>query len=138
MYKLGLVKTFTEKPKQDNLTVAKRILRYVKGKIDHNLFYILSQNSKLVDYSDSDYGGDLDDLKSTSRFLFYIDSATFSWSSKKKQTIALSTFEAEYVDVVACTCKVIWLNNILDELSLTQEDSITIYIDNEFTLSLWI
>lgn len=45
--------------------------------------------SKLVGYSDSDYGGDLDDGKSTSGYAFHIGSAIFSWSSKKQQTVAL-------------------------------------------------
>ncbi|KAK8316731.1 hypothetical protein V6Z11_A05G415500 [Gossypium hirsutum] len=75
---------------------------------------------------------DLDDRKSTFRYLFHIGFATFSRSSKEKQTIALSTFKVEYIGA----CQTIWLKNILNELSLTQKDSITIYVDNKSTLSL--
>ncbi|TYG65964.1 hypothetical protein ES288_D06G229300v1 [Gossypium darwinii] len=83
MYVVGIVSKYIEKPKQDHLIAAKRILRYIKGTMDHGLFYTHSQSSKLIGYSDSDYGGDLDDRKSTSRYLFHIGSAAFSWSSKK-------------------------------------------------------
>ncbi|XP_040930170.1 secreted RxLR effector protein 161-like [Gossypium hirsutum] len=125
-----------EKPKQDHLIATKRIMRYIKGTMDHGLFYTHSQSLKLVGYSDSDYGGDLDDCKSTSGYLFYIGSMIFSWSSKKKQTVALSAFEAEYMAVATCTCQEIWLNNIFGELSIIQEDPITIYVDNKSTITL--
>ncbi|XP_016755287.1 uncharacterized mitochondrial protein AtMg00810-like [Gossypium hirsutum] len=82
MYVEGIVSRYMEKPKQDHLIAAKRILRYIKGMMDEGLFYTNSQSSKLIGYLDSDYGGDLDDRKSTSEYLFHIGSAAFSWSSK--------------------------------------------------------
>ncbi|KAL8094563.1 hypothetical protein AgCh_036190 [Apium graveolens] len=84
MYAVGLVSRYMEKPKQDHFIAAKRILRYIKGTLDHGLFYTHSQDSKLVGYSDSDYSGDLDDGKNTSGYAFYIGSGIFSWSSKKQ------------------------------------------------------
>ncbi|XP_039026384.1 uncharacterized mitochondrial protein AtMg00810-like [Hibiscus syriacus] len=42
-YVIGLVSIFMEKPKQDHWIVAKRILRYVKGTMDHGLFYTHSE-----------------------------------------------------------------------------------------------
>ncbi|GMI76894.1 hypothetical protein HRI_001358700 [Hibiscus trionum] len=125
-----------ENPKQYHWIAAKRILRYVKGTLDHGLFYKHSQNSNLVGYSDSDYGGDIDDRKSTSRYLFHIGSAAFSWSSKKQQMVALSTYAAEYIAAAECTCQAIWLKNILDELNFAQEGPTTIYVDNNSTISL--
>ncbi|XP_039036454.1 secreted RxLR effector protein 161-like [Hibiscus syriacus] len=92
-YAVGLVSRFMENPKQDHWIAAKRILRYVKGTTGHGLFYTGSENSKLVGYSDSDYGGDLDDRKSTTGYLFHIGSAAFSWSSKKQQTVKKKNVE---------------------------------------------
>ncbi|XP_039051364.1 secreted RxLR effector protein 161-like [Hibiscus syriacus] len=77
-YAVRLVTRFMENPKQDHWIAAKRILRYVKGTTGHGLFYTRSENSKLIGYSDSDYGGDLDDRKSTTGYLFHIGSASFS------------------------------------------------------------
>ncbi|XP_074378125.1 secreted RxLR effector protein 161-like [Apium graveolens] len=104
MYAVGLVSRYIKKPKQDHFMAAKRILRYIEGTLDHGLFYTYSQDSKLVGYSDSDYGGDLDDGKSTSGSTFHIGSAIFSWSSKKQQTVSLSTCEVEYIAAAACAC----------------------------------
>ncbi|KAG8488055.1 hypothetical protein CXB51_018006 [Gossypium anomalum] len=135
IYAVGIVNRYMEKPKQDHLIAAKRILRYIKGTMDQGLFYTHSQSSKLVGYSDSDYGGDLDDRKSTSGYFFHIGFAAFSWSSKKQQTVALSTCEAEDMAVATCTCQAIWLKNILGELSIIK-GPITIYVDNKSTISL--
>ncbi|KAK8571246.1 hypothetical protein V6N13_103375 [Hibiscus sabdariffa] len=135
-YVVGFVSRFMENLKQDHWIVAKRILRYVKVTLDHGLFYKYSQNSKLVGYSNSDYGGDIDDRKSNFGCLFHIGSTAFSWSSKKQQMVALSTCEAEYIADAACTCQAIWLKNILDELNFAQEGPTTIYVDNKSTISL--
>ena len=136
MYAVGLVSWYMEKPKQDHFIAAKIILRYIKGTQNHGLFYTHTQDSKLVGYSDSDYGGDLDHGKSTSGYAFHIGSAVVSWSSKKQQIVALSTCEAEYIAVAACTCQAMWLKYILSELYLAQEGPITIYVDNKSTISL--
>ncbi|XP_074366216.1 secreted RxLR effector protein 161-like [Apium graveolens] len=136
MYAVGMVSRYMEKPKQDHFMAAKRILRYIKGTLDQGLFYMHSQNSKLVGYSDSDYGGDLDDGKSTSGYVFHIGSAIFSWSSKKQPTVALSTCEAEYIAAATCACQAKWLGYILSELNLIKEDSVTIYVDKKSAISL--
>ncbi|XP_074341862.1 secreted RxLR effector protein 161-like [Apium graveolens] len=136
MYAVGLVSRYMEKPKQDHFMAAKRILRYIKGTLGHGLFYSHSQNVKLVGYSDSDYDGDLDDGKSTSRYAFHIGSAIFSWSSKKQQTVALSTCEAEYIAAATCVCQAMWLGYVLGELNFAEEVPVKIYVDNKSTISL--
>lgn len=101
-----------EKPKQDHFIAAKRILRNIKVTLNHGLFYTYSQDAQLVGYSDSDYGGYMDDGKSTFGYAFHIGSTVFSWSSTEQQTFALSTCEAEYIAAATCTCQAIWLKNI--------------------------
>ena len=71
-----------EKPKSSHLKAAKKILRYIKGIISHGLHYYCSESFKLRAYSDSDYGGDIDDRKSTTGFVFFLCDTAFMWSSK--------------------------------------------------------
>lgn len=47
MYAVGLVSRYMEKPKQDHFMAAKRILRYIKGTLDHGLSYTHSQDFKI-------------------------------------------------------------------------------------------
>ncbi|XP_074350022.1 secreted RxLR effector protein 161-like [Apium graveolens] len=136
MYAVGLVSRYMEKSKQDHFMAVKRILRYIKGTLGHGLFYSHSQNVKLIGYSDSDYGGELDDGKSTSGYAFDIGSAIFSWSSKKQQPVSLSTCEAEYIAAAACACQAMWLGYVLGELNLIKEEPVTIFVDNKSAISL--
>ena len=48
-------------------------------------------------YTDVDWGGDLNERKSTSGYVFLLNNGVISWSSKKQLCIALSTMEAEFM-----------------------------------------
>ncbi|KAG6473448.1 hypothetical protein ZIOFF_067364 [Zingiber officinale] len=74
---------YMEDPITTHLKIAKRILRYIKGTIDFGLLYSTSNHFKLEGYSDSDWGGDIDDRKSTTGFVFFMGDTTFTWMSKK-------------------------------------------------------
>jgi hypothetical protein len=112
-----------ELPTITHFKVAKRILRYIKGTIDFGLLYPSSNEFKFVGYSDSDWGGDVDDIKSTTGFVFYLGSLAFTWSSKKQPIVTLSTFEAEYVAATSSVCHAIWLRKLLKKLHMPQEDA---------------
>jgi hypothetical protein len=43
-----------------------------------------------VDYSNSDWSGDMDDRKRTTCFVFYMEDTTFTWSLKKQHVVTLS------------------------------------------------
>jgi hypothetical protein len=107
----------------------KQILWYTKGTINFGLFYGYSNSFKLVDYSDSDWAGDMDDRKSTMIFVFYMGDTTFAWSSKKQSIITLSICEAEYIVTASRVCHSIWLRRLLKELWMSQEKPIKIYMD---------
>jgi hypothetical protein len=58
----------------------------------------------------------MDDRKSTIGFVFYMGETTFTWSSKKKLIVILSTCKAEYIAIITCVCHSIWLRQLLKEL----------------------
>jgi len=72
-------------------------MRYIKGTTTFGLFYSSSKKIEIVGYSDSDWGGDLDERKNTSGNCFMIEKTVCLWLSKKQSIVALSTCEAEYV-----------------------------------------
>ncbi|XP_070054871.1 secreted RxLR effector protein 161-like [Nicotiana tomentosiformis] len=90
---VGLCTRFQENPKESHLKVVKRILRYLKGKIDICQWYPKGSNFDLVGYSDADYAGFLVDKKSTSGMAYFPDSCLVSWATKKQNSMALSTIE---------------------------------------------
>ena len=115
---------------------AKRILRYLKGTIDFGLYYSVSDDCKLVGYSDSDWAGDSDDRKSTTGFVFFLGDTAFTWMSKKQPIVTLSTCEAEYVAATKCVSHAIWLRNLLKELNMSQVEPTEIRVDNKSAIAL--
>ncbi|PKI62768.1 hypothetical protein CRG98_016867 [Punica granatum] len=136
VYSVGLVSRLMESPKQSHLQAAKRILRYIKGTLDEGVFYSSSNDFQLVGFTDSDWGGDVGERKSTSGYVFSLGNGAFSWSSKKQQVVALSTAEAEYIAAAYCATQAIWLRQLLRELQLEQMKPTVIKCDNKSAIAL--
>jgi hypothetical protein len=136
LYGVGLVSRYMETPRESHWLAAKRILRYIKGTLNFGLFYTYGESADLVGYSDSDWGGDQDERKSTTGHVFYLGSTVFSWTSKKQAIVALSSCEAEYVAISSAVCEAIWLRNLLESLNHTQEKFTVIYVDNKSAIKL--
>ncbi|GKC41903.1 retrovirus-related pol polyprotein from transposon TNT 1-94, partial [Tanacetum coccineum] len=84
----------------------------------------------------SDWAGSKDDGRSTSGFLFFLGNNAFTWSSKKKLIVTLSSCEEEYIAATSCVCHAIWLRSMLKELHMEQEDATEIYVDNKSAIEL--
>ena len=72
-----------QKPYVEHLNSVKKILRYVVGNKDLALTYSKFPLFVLSRFLDFDYGGDRDDRKSTSMYMYIIGSGAISWASKK-------------------------------------------------------
>lgn len=136
MFATSLLSRFMQKPSQTHLTIAKRILRYVKGTIDFGIWYKPTQNTELVGYTDSDWAGSIDDMKSTSGYVFSFNTGIFSWLSQKQGSVAQSTAEAEYIAGCAAANQAIWLRRILHDIGETQQKPTPIYCDNMSAIAI--
>lgn len=138
-----LVNRYMKSPRQSHLVAAKRILRYLKGTLNHGvLFPTHLPNQKedgilhLVAYSDSDWCGDQVDRRSTMGYVFFLGEAPFSWSSKKQDVVALSTCEAEYIAACSAACQGLWIQTLIQDLELKTEGAIKIMVDNKSAINL--
>ncbi|XP_058722251.1 uncharacterized protein LOC131594177 [Vicia villosa] len=116
MFAASLLSRFMSKPSHLHLGAAKRVLRYVMGTMKHGIRF--EKNSKLEakDYRDSDWTGSVDDMKSTSGYVFSLGSRVISWCSKKQDTVAQSSAEAEYLAAGLATQQSLWLRKILEDI----------------------
>jgi len=80
---VGIINRFMEEPVNSHWKALKRVLQYIQGTVSLDLFYSKAEDNKLIDYSDNDWRGDIDDQKSTSGYVFFMGKTTFSWLSKK-------------------------------------------------------
>jgi len=104
-YATSILSRFMQNPSKTHFGAARRILRYLKGTSSYGIFYAKIDNFNLMGYSDSDWAGSIDDRRSTTGYIFSLGSGAISWSSKKQQTTALSSSEAEYMALTAAACQ---------------------------------
>lgn len=137
VHAVGLISRFMEAPRQSHLQAANRILRYIKGTQSDGMFYSCNRNHvELIGYTDSDWGGDPDQLKSTSGYAFHLGSTIFSWSSKKQPVVTLSTAEAEYVAANGCATQAVWLRRMLGVLQHMQTTPTKIFCDSTSAIKM--
>jgi len=68
--------------RESQLTVVKRIFRYLKGTTNLGLLYRKSLDYKLVGFCDVDHAGDRIERKSTSGNCQFLGENLISWASK--------------------------------------------------------
>ena len=89
-------------------------------------------------FSDAEWGGDLDDHKSTSQsgYVFQIGGTAISWRSKKPAGVALSTAEAGYIALGSTAQESVWLQQLLADLQKEPVKQMIIFEDNQPSISM--
>ena len=126
---------FQTSPRESHLKATKRILRYLKHTQNIGLWYPKGAKFELVGYSDSDYAGCKDDRKSTSGTCQLLGRSLVLWSSKKQNSIALSTAEAEYISVGSCCAQILWMKATLNDFGIKFK-KVPLLCDNESAIKL--
>ncbi|XP_019081896.1 retrovirus-related Pol polyprotein from transposon RE2 [Vitis vinifera] len=86
----------------------KWLLCYVKQTIHFSLLLRHQSNSMLKGFSDADWGGDLDDRKSTTAYMIFMGNNPISWRTMKQKVVARSSTEAEYQALVTAASDIIY------------------------------
>jgi hypothetical protein len=126
---------FQANPKECHLVAVKRILRYLVHTQNLGLWYPKGSFFDLFGYSDSDYAGCKVDRKSTSGTCQFLGWSLVSWSSKKKNCVALSTAEAKYIAAGACCAQLLWMKQTLRDFGCDFK-RIPLLCDNESAIKL--
>jgi hypothetical protein len=136
LFVVSLLSRFMHGASELHLRAAKRILRYVKGTVNYGVKFEKCQSFKLYGFSDSDWAGSLDDMRSTSGYCFNFGSGVFSWCSKKQEIVAQSTAEAEFIAATAAVNQALWLKKILSDLSMEEREPTEISVDNQAAIAI--
>ena len=70
MFAVSVLSRYMNCCNDQHFQAAKRVLRYIKGTIDHGILFKRAENMKLIGYIDSDWAGSCDDMRSTSGYAF--------------------------------------------------------------------
>ena len=135
MLSVGMCARFQSAPKECHLMAVKRILRYLVLTPTLGLWYPKGSTFELVGYSDSDWAGDKVDRKSTSGACQFIGRSLVSWSSKKQNSTALSTAEAEYISAASCCAQLLWMRQTLKDYDVSLS-TVPLLCDNESAIKI--
>lgn len=130
-YAISYLSRFQDSPTKQNWSQVKRTLRYLSGTRDMVLNYETENEAETVEgYIDADYANDIDARRSISGYVVKVYGATVIWSSKKQQSVALSSTEAEYVALTQGIQDIIWLKGLLNDMNI-DAGTVTVYEDNQ-------
>ncbi|XP_070679117.1 secreted RxLR effector protein 161-like [Malus domestica] len=131
-FKISVLGRFQSCAGEAHWNAAKRVLWYLQKTKEHMLVYRNTDNLVFEGYSDSDFAGCPDDLKSTLGFVFTMASGAISWRSVKQANVAASTMVAEYLSCCEAIDQAIWLKNFIPGLKVVDSISrpIQLFCDN--------
>ena len=135
MFSVCLCARYQACPKESHLIAVKRILRYVHGTCNLGLWFPKHTSFNLVAYTDADFAGCRVDRKSTSGACHFLGQSLVSWASKKQNSVAISTAEAEYIAAGSCCAQVLWIKHQLEDYGITF-DKVPIRCDNTSAINL--
>ena len=99
------------------------------------MVYGIPRAFDLLGYFDSDYAGCKVDRKSTTGTCQFLGRSLVAWSSKKQNSVVLSTAEAEYVTAGACCAQLLWMKQTLSDFGC-HFSAIPLLCDNESAIKL--
>uniref|UniRef100_A0A2N9F0E1 Reverse transcriptase Ty1/copia-type domain-containing protein n=1 Tax=Fagus sylvatica TaxID=28930 RepID=A0A2N9F0E1_FAGSY len=134
-FAVNQVRQFMHSPTDTHMVAAKRILRYLKGTLNHGLLFRPSSLT-LQAYADADWAGNSDDRRSTSGYVVFLGSTPITWVSKKQSTVSRSSTEAEYRSLASATAEVFWIRTVLKDLGVFLLDPPLLWCDNLSTIAL--
>jgi hypothetical protein len=126
---------FQAAPKECHLRAVKRIMRYLVLTPYLGLWYPKGAHFELIGYSNADYAGCKIYRKSTSETCQFLGRSLVCWSSKKQNSVSLSTAEAEYVADGSCCAQLLWMRQNLKDYGYTM-NQVSLLCDNEGVIKI--
>ena len=135
---VNVLSRFMDKPSNTHWLAGKRVLRYLQATKSFKLVYSRDGDFNLHVESDADWSGDHDDRRSTTGYFFKLglSRGAVSWQTKKQQTMALSSCEAEYQGLAAAVQEATFLRSLLCEMGFEQSQPTIIGEDNQSCIKL--
>ena len=95
-----------------------------------------SLNSQAVGFADADYARNVDDRRSITGFIVYVNGGPVSWRCKSQPSVALSTMEAELMAATEVCRDAVFIRRLLEELGVKQTTPIALYSDNQACITV--
>ena len=122
-------------PAQVNMTAAKHVLRYLRGNPVLPIVYKRGQ-FRLAAFTDSSFGANPDNGRSTTGYLFFLAGGPISYGAKTQTLTAQSTVEAEIQALSYSAREAVYISNFMTELNFKTFGSVPINSDSTGALTV--
>src|SRR5271169_2832613 len=129
------ISQFSTKPTKMHEKAAKQGLRYLNGTINEGITFNGNLGLELKGWSDANWGAE-EGRESVSGSVYTLAGGGVAWSSKKQNSVALSSTESEYMAILHALKELIWIHRLLKELGYDVSDQNVIYTDSQSAIAL--
>lgn len=129
-YAVNALSQFLSQPCIHHLSVAHRVLRYLKGNIGLGLYFPTS-NLELSVFADADWARCSDSRRSVTGFCLFLGNSLISWRSKKQQVVSRSSAESEYRAMAMASCEIAWVDILLKDFAVVRKKAVPLFCDNK-------
>ena len=81
-------------------------------------------------------GQNLVRMRSTSEYCVFVGGNLVSWKSKKQNVVSRSSVESEYRAMVQSVCEIVWIHQLLYEISFSITVPTKLWCDNQVALHI--
>ena len=137
-FAVGQLSKYNANPSKEHVAALKHLFRYLKGTPNLGITFggpgaILQP----IGFSDASYATDVDTRRSVTGYLFYYGGGPVVWKSKTQTSVALSSFESEYMALGSASPEAIHLQNFCADLDSTYiRQPVIIFEDNTACIAM--
>jgi hypothetical protein len=113
------------------MLAAEHVLHYLRGTYELGIRYHRDafHPDQLWGWVDADWAGDIETRRSHTGYVLMLNGGPVSWKSRRQDSVALSTSEAEYMAASLCGQEVVYIRSILRDFGVTQTQPKLVYED---------
>jgi hypothetical protein len=120
-----ILSRYMSKPGKEHWTIVRRVFWYLCGTYSYRLCYQgIPRLDRLLDihvFIDVYWARDMDNIRSTSGYVFNLFGGIISWMRKRQEVVALSTTKVEYMETNHACKESIWLHRLFLGIGLVQQ-----------------
>ena len=87
-------------------------------------------------FSNADWTGSKEDMRSTSGYCVFVEGNLVSWKSKKQSVVSRFSAKSEYRAMTQSVCEIIWLHQRLMEVGIEIQIPTKLWCDNQVALHI--
>ncbi|CAM8992960.1 unnamed protein product [Rhodiola kirilowii] len=135
-YPVHILSQYMQKPTEEHLTAALRVLRYVKAAPAQGILFPSSSDLQLRAFCDADWAACPLTRRSITGHCVMLGPCIISWKTKKQPVVSRSSAESEYRSMAAVCCELTWLARLLKDMGVHVPPEIPLYCDNKAAIHI--